>query len=182
MSITDTEHPEHETTQIPEYFDQMDVRMPPQKYVEQKLREVVEEPFEVRRRLEKNMSRRELLAFDKVLRKYLEPEQVLKRLEAAIEDDSSLLDHGRQTLEQSQNAASAHSDQHAKEVDMQREYNKSIKNEDSLYKQLAFGTMMEMKYKDMLENPMGKQRRDLKAMFDDTTFDRWYINQLELEA
>ena len=37
------------------------------------------------------MSRRELLAFDKVLSRYLEPENLLKRLEASIQEDYSLV-------------------------------------------------------------------------------------------
>ena len=67
LSIADTDHEEHWTTQVPEYFETMDVRKPPQKYVADKMQEVVGEAFEVRRKLERNMNRRELLAFDKVL-------------------------------------------------------------------------------------------------------------------
>jgi hypothetical protein len=80
LSITDKDHEDYWTTQVPEYFEKMDVRKPPKKYVADKMQEVVEEAFEVRRKLEKNMNRRELLAFDKVLGKYLEPENLLKRL------------------------------------------------------------------------------------------------------
>ena len=35
----------------------------------------------------------------------------------------------------------------------QREYNKSIKNEDALYKQMAYGAILEQKYKTSIENP-----------------------------
>lgn len=55
----------------------MDVRLKPEKYVADKLQEVVNEAFETRRKLERNMNRRELLALDKVLAKYLEPETLL---------------------------------------------------------------------------------------------------------
>ena len=46
------------------------------------------------------MNRRELLAFDKVLADYLEPETVIKRLEAAIDQDYSAIFQGRQMIEQ----------------------------------------------------------------------------------
>jgi len=36
---------------------------------------------------------------------------------------------------------------------MQREYNKSIKDEDALYKRMALGAVTEMKYKTQVENP-----------------------------
>jgi len=39
--------------------------------VKDKLYEIVDQAFQVRRKLEKNMSRRELVAFDKVLMRYL---------------------------------------------------------------------------------------------------------------
>jgi len=55
----------------------------------------VNEAFEVRRKLERNMNRRELVAFDKVLSKYLEPENVLKRVKTSIAEDYSMINHGR---------------------------------------------------------------------------------------
>ena len=85
----------------------MDVRKAPEKYVADKLQLVVNEAFEVRRKLERNMSRRELVAFDKVLAKYLEPENLIARLEATIEDDYSLIFHGRQEIEQNRNLESS---------------------------------------------------------------------------
>lgn len=36
LSIADTEHPDHWTTQVPEYFDTMDVRKKPELYVKDK--------------------------------------------------------------------------------------------------------------------------------------------------
>jgi len=37
LSIADTDHEDHWTTQVPEYFDMMDVRKAPEKYVADKL-------------------------------------------------------------------------------------------------------------------------------------------------
>ena len=116
----------------------MDVRKPPKKYVADKMQEVVEEAFQVRRKLEKNMNRRELLAFDKVLGKYLEPENLLKRLEAAIEQDYSLIFQGKQMVETGRQQKSNQEEQLLKEPNKQRAFNKSIKNEDALFKQMAF--------------------------------------------
>ena len=84
---------------MPQYFEHMDVRKPPKKYVEDKLQAVVDEAFEVRRKVKKNMSRRELLAFDKVLAKYLEPKNFLKRLRTAVEQDYSLIFQGKQLVD-----------------------------------------------------------------------------------
>jgi hypothetical protein len=62
---------------VPEYFDIMDVRQKPEIYLSKKLQQVVDEAFVTRAKLERNMSRRELVALDKVLAKYLEPENLL---------------------------------------------------------------------------------------------------------
>jgi len=80
---------------VPEFFEVMDVRKKPKQYVEEKVQEIVNEAFEVRRKLERKMSRRELIAFDKVLSKYLEPDNVLNRVEASIATDYSMINHGR---------------------------------------------------------------------------------------
>ena len=93
------------------------------------------------------MSRRELVAFDKVLAKYLEPENLLKRLESSIEEDYSLVFQGREMIEQAQQNASAFDDQLKKQPNIQREYTKSIKDEDALFKRMALGAVTEMKYK-----------------------------------
>lgn len=77
LSIADTEHEDYWSTQIPEYFEFLDVRKPPAKVVEDTLQSIVNEAFETRRKLEKNMNRRELLALDKVLQEYLHPKNML---------------------------------------------------------------------------------------------------------
>ena len=56
---------------IPEYFDYCDVRKPPHLYVEHKLIGIIHELFEARKQIEKALSRNELIAYDKVLAKYL---------------------------------------------------------------------------------------------------------------
>lgn len=65
---------------IPEYFDLFDPRKPAKKWVEDKLNNILEEMFEVRRRVEKTLSRNELIAYDKVLIKYLEKDVLIPKL------------------------------------------------------------------------------------------------------
>lgn len=160
----------------------MDVRQKPEKYLEEKLQQVVDEAFETRSKLERNMSRRELVAFDKVLAKYLEPENLLKRLETSIEEDYSLVFQGREMIEQAQISRQNTSDQLKKQPDMQREFNKSIKNEDALFKSMAFGAVTEMKYKHQVENPDHENYMDKKYQFSPYTFERFYMDQLEKDA
>lgn len=52
---------------IPEYFDLFDPRKPVKKYVEDKLENILQNIFEVRRKVEKTLTRRELLAYDTML-------------------------------------------------------------------------------------------------------------------
>ena len=153
LSIVETEHPDYWTTQVPEYFDSMDVRKKPELYIEDRLLDVIGEAFEYRRKVEKNMSRRELVAFDKVLRKYLEPDTLLRRLERAVDQDFAFTIQNRQLHEQFKQMETSLEDQMKKTPNNQRDFNNSIQNEEALYKQLAFGAMTEQKYKTQVENP-----------------------------
>lgn len=65
---------------IPEYFDSCDVRKPVKLYVDDKLREILDDVFEIRRKLEKTFSRNELLAYDRVLIRHLTLENLIPRL------------------------------------------------------------------------------------------------------
>ena len=65
---------------IPEYYEMFDVRKPVPAYVEGKLDTLLNEVFEVRRKVEKTLSRNELLAYDKVLSSHLTKEALLPRL------------------------------------------------------------------------------------------------------
>lgn len=65
---------------------------------------------------------------------------------------------------------------------MQREYTKSIKDEDALYKRMALGAVTEMKYKTQVENPDNLNHMDKVYMFSSHTFERLYMEQLEKDA
>jgi len=56
---------------IPEWFEINDPRKPADVFVKETLEGIVNELFSARRNLEKHLSRRELMAYDKVLAKYL---------------------------------------------------------------------------------------------------------------
>ena len=167
---------------MPEHFDLMDVRLKPEKYVKNKLQQVVDEAFEARRKLERNMSRRELIAFDKVLAKYLEPKTLMKRLDAAIEEDYSAVFQGRQIVEQGTNRASTDEYEIVSAPNMQRKFNKEIKDEDALYKRLAMQTMMEVRIKEQMENPDYVEYKDKEAMVNPFTFEHFYLNQLSRDS
>lgn len=65
---------------------------------------------------------------------------------------------------------------------MQREFNKSIKDPDAQYKQLAFSAMLEQKGKEIMDRP-GKSSLDkIELMFFSRTFPRWYLTELEKDA
>lgn len=160
----------------------MDVRKKPKQYVEEKVQEIVNEAFEVRRKLERKMSRRELIAFDKVLSKYLEPDNVLNRVEASIATDYSMINHGRQMHEHNVQMATTYEESLKKEPNNQRSYNRSIKDQDALYKQMAYGAIVEMKYKHQMENRDTVTFKDHEYKTNPYTFERWYMGQLELDA
>lgn len=94
MRHGDTEHPDYFRTQIPEYFHLFDVRKPADKYVEDKLFVMVVELFEIRAELEKSMTRKELVAFDKVFAKHLQHERLMPRLAEAINQDYNFINIG----------------------------------------------------------------------------------------
>lgn len=48
IGIDETDHEDYFKTQIPEYYDVFDVRKPAEKYLEDKLRTLIQESFDVR--------------------------------------------------------------------------------------------------------------------------------------
>jgi len=91
LSIKETSHEDYFKTQVPNYFHVFDVRKPASIYVEDKLKMAIKELFEIRSELEKTMTRRELISFDKVLAKYLQHDVLMLKLKASVDQDYSLL-------------------------------------------------------------------------------------------
>ena len=76
---------------IPEYFESNDVRKPPSAYVNDKLDQVLRHIFDVRREVEKTMTRRELVAYDKMLYSAMDKEAIVSRLKSEIQKDKALV-------------------------------------------------------------------------------------------
>jgi len=92
----DVENPMYDMlTQVPDHYHVMDVRKPAGKYVNDKMLMLIDELFEIRGELEKNMNRRELASFDKVFAKYLQKEQLMPRLTLSVHEDYHLANVGR---------------------------------------------------------------------------------------
>merc|ERR1712060_137244 len=64
----------------------------------------------------------------------------------------------------------------------QKAFNKSVQNEDALFKSMAYSAMVDQKYKTQMENPDHVTFKDKEYMTSPYTFERYYINQLEKEA
>ena len=77
---------------IPDYFETHDVRKPADLYVKDKLQYILDDLFASRRKLEKHLSRSELVAYDKVLSKYLTHENLLGKLKREIYKDYNELE------------------------------------------------------------------------------------------
>jgi len=69
-----------------------------------------------------------------------------------------------------------------KEPNNQRNYNKEIKDEEALYKQMAYGAMVETKYKNQIADRDNDTFKDKEYILSPYTFERWYMGQLELDA
>jgi len=124
LSIKETDHEDYFKTQVPEYFEVFDVRKPVQTYVEDKLKMAINELFEVRSGLEKTMTRRELISFDKVLAKYLQHDILLPKLKASVEQDYSLLQTGKGLVESAEENSNNMNAQLMKTENRQRHFNK----------------------------------------------------------
>ena len=153
MSITEDDHPDWTSTQIPKYFDNFDVRKDPKQHVEDKLYEVIHETFEARRKVEKNMTRRDLMAYDRVLAQYLEKEHIMEMMMKNLEDEHGQVLLGGQLIMHDKASTVDEDYQDAKMPSATREVRANIKNEDSLYKQVAFEAMNEMRNKAIMEDP-----------------------------
>ena len=126
----------HMMTQIPEYFPAFDARKPAADYVDDKLKGILHECMSYREKLEKDMTRNELVAFDRTLARYLKHEHLVKKLQYELENDMNGLLEGAAIVDL---AAARKNDEEALglrifEGETQRDYNKAIVNEDAEYK------------------------------------------------
>lgn len=89
-----------EKVTIPEYYDFWDVRMPVDEYVDRKFNSVLEEVFEGRLKVEKHLSRQELLAYDRMLSKYLKKSTIMNKIRREAYLDYNTLSQAGQELDQ----------------------------------------------------------------------------------
>lgn len=76
-----------------------DVRKPATQYVEDKLGDLLDEVFQVRKKVEKTLTRNELLAYDRTLAGHLTKETLLPRLQQAVSNDKNNLSQLKQSSE-----------------------------------------------------------------------------------
>ncbi len=174
----DVEHPEYHTTQIPDYFHMFDVRKPANKYVEDKLAVMVKELFEIRLELEKSMSRSELIAFDKVFAKHLQYERLYPRLVDAINADYGCIDRGGAASHMERESRKDIETQLMKVDNTQREFNKNIKNEDALFKLLAFNGARERAAEELDAD----RRASTSQRWDYNSWEEYYRENLRHDA
>lgn len=86
-----------EPVMIPKYYDQLDVRMPAEVYVSRKFEGILDEVFEARLKVEKHLSRGELLAYDRVLAKYLKKDVLMQKLRRDVYLDYNALRQANQS-------------------------------------------------------------------------------------
>jgi len=132
--------------------------------------------FDVRRNLEKGMSRRELVAFDQGLAKFLQQDQLLPRLKLAIESDYHELNAGKQVVEQAKESEEDFEQQILKFTNKQRHYNKSIKNDNAQYKWLSYSAMLDRKNRETMYTAEG-----MEAKWNDNNFEQFYRKELRAD-
>jgi len=70
---------------VPEFFDVFDVRKPPKQWVEDKMMHILQLIFEARSKVEKTLTRRELIAYDHMLTRFLLKDELMPRLRAEVD-------------------------------------------------------------------------------------------------
>ena len=164
--------------EIPEYFEMADVRKPAEQHVKEVLRSILDELFAARRGVEKNLSRRELLAYDKVLAKCLERDTLLGKLRRDLDMTFSTFEHVNQLTDQLQGNENNEKKQRMKERNAQPEFNRGIVDEDAFYKHLAYSGMLEK------QRSADKQKTfaDPQAYGGLDSFESWYQEELLRDA
>lgn len=159
---------------IPEYYDGYDVRMPADVYVMRKFDSILEEVFEGRLKVEKHLSRAELLAYDHVLARYLKKDILMQKLRREVYLDYNALGQANQLLDQAVDEQNSLEMQKLKTRNKQQQFNQAIENEDAYYKLLAYtGNLERQRRKDhkaTVSNPVLTQGGD--------TFEEFYQQEL----
>lgn len=103
------------------------------------------ECFLYREKIEKDMTRNELKAFDKTLSRYLKHENLIHKLDYEIARDLNSLVEGAAAVDL---AKSRQKDQEARDSkwhigETQRDFDKTMENMDAVYKRIAYSTVLD---------------------------------------
>lgn len=127
------------------------------------------------------MGRGELLAYDNILSQYLTQDVLLSKLKRELQEDKDTLCQVGEARLHSEDCHGSDAMQEQKSVNLQRNFNHEVVNEDALYKLLAYQGSLQKKRltdpevrKDFLTNPKNL------AAFD--TFEDWYKEELMRNA
>ncbi len=155
-----------------------DSRKSPNQYVDDKLAEILQQVFNARRRVEKTLSRNELLAYDRVLASHLTKEVLLPRLRQTCEQDANLLLQLKQSSDMLEEGKKNSETQIMKKHNEQPEFNAKVKNEDALYKFLAYSGVLEKKRRENLD----KTRKNNELVYGVENFEEFYKQELQRDA
>ena len=163
---------------IPEHFNMFDVRKPAQKYVEDKLGDLLDQVFDVRRKVEKTLTRNELLAYDRTLAGHLTKDTLLPRLKESVMNDKNNLLQLQQSSDMLAEGAKNEEFQALKHRNEQPEFNQELKNEDALYKFLAYSGMLEKKRREDID----KTRKNNEMIYGMENFEEFYKGELKKDS
>lgn len=167
-----------EELRIPEYFNMFDARKAPRQYVDDKLSNLLKEVFDARRKVEKTLTRNELMAYDRVLASHLTKDILLPRLRQACDQDANLLLQIKQSSDMHEEGKKNAELQIMKKPNEQPEFNSSVKNEDALYKFLAYSGVLEKKRRENLD----KTRKNNELVYGIENFEEFYKQELQKDA
>jgi len=156
-------------TSIPAWYPVNDPRKPAQLVVRETLESIIQELFNSRRNLEKQLSRRELLAYDQVLAKYLEHDSLMAKVKLEIDRDYNFLEQQNQQVSHVKDNFKSEQKQLMKERNQQPEMNRGILNEDAYYKLLAYNGSVQ---KRRVQNKGELEDMEVYAGFEN--FDQFY--------
>ena len=163
---------------IPEHFQTFDVRKPAKQYVEDKLGDLLDEIFGVRRKVEKTLTRNELLAYDHTLATHLTKETLLPRLKQAVSNDKNNILQLQQSSDMLTEGIKNEEFQSLKHRNEQPEFNEELKNEDALYKFLAYSGMLEKKRREDVD----KTRKNNEMIYGIENFEEFYKGELKKDS
>jgi len=165
-SMDGTENP----SEIPPYFPINDVRKPADIHVKETLNNILVELFDARQRLEEYLSRGELLAYDKVMAKYLKHDVLMGKVKRELYKDYAALEQQGHIARHTAESERDRKKRSMKTRNQQPVFNRGVENEDAFYKHLAFSGMLE---KTRREAPKGSlDKVEMQAGFHE--FEHFY--------